>query len=173
MELLTMDYWDEFYSNPEDLKKAKRDQLEGTLSFLPWCMTVDALQHWVYLHPEHSVKERYDAFVDINKRFSAGVDWTGLENYRKILWTQQLHIFEVPFYYIEYGMAQLGALSIYMNYRQDKQKALQQYQDFLNLGYTKSVKDIYKTAGISFDFSEDRIYTLVNFVREELEKLED
>jgi len=173
MELLTMDYWDEFYSNPEDLKKAKRDQLEGTLSFLPWCMTVDALQHWVYLHPEHSVKERYDAFVDIHKRFSAGVDWTGLENYRKILWTQQLHIFEVPFYYIEYGMAQLGALSIYMNYRQDKQKALQQYQDFLNLGYTKSVKDIYKTAGISFDFSEDRIYTLVNFVREELEKLED
>jgi oligoendopeptidase F len=172
MELLTMDYWDEFYPLPSDLKKAKRDQLEGTLSFLPWCMTVDAFQQWVYLHPKHSAEERSDAYVQTCKRFSVGVDWSGLEKYRRIRWMQQLHIFEVPFYYIEYGMAQLGALSIYMNYRKDKAKALKQYQNFLNLGYSVPVKEIYEAAGIEFDFSESRIRELVDFVSGELEALD-
>jgi oligoendopeptidase F len=168
MELLTMDYWDEYYKDEADLKKAKRDQLEGTLTFLPWCMTVDAFQHWVYLNSEHTSEERRNAFVSIQKRFSAGVDWTGLEELRKIRWMQQLHIFEVPFYYIEYGMAQLGALAIYKNYRENKSKALQQYQDFLNIGYSKPVRDIYKAAGISFDFSESYLKELVDFVKAEL-----
>lgn len=172
MELLTMDYWDEFYPDPADLKKAKKDQLEGTLSFLPWCMIVDALQHWVYLHPEHTAEERSKAYIELGKRFSKGVNWDGLEDYRKIGWMQQLHIFEVPFYYIEYGMAQLGALSIYMNYKQNKSKALRQYQDFLNLGYSRPVKEIYETAGISLDFSESRIKELVSFVVSELEALD-
>jgi len=172
MELLTMDYWDEYYPLPSDLKKAKRDQLEGTLSFLPWCMTVDAFQQWVYLHPKHSAEERSDAYVHTCKRFSGGVDWSGLEKYRRIRWMQQLHIFEVPFYYIEYGIAQLGALSIYMNYRKDKAKALKQYQNFLNLGYSVPVKEIYEAAGIDFDFSESRIRELVDFVSRELETLD-
>jgi len=168
MELLSMDYWDEFYSNPEDLKKAKRDQLEGTLSFLPWCMTVDAFQHWVYLHPEHSPAERKQAYLELSRRFSPSLDWSGLEDFQHLRWMQQLHIFEVPFYYIEYGMAQLGALSIYMNYRRDKQQALARYQDFLNLGYTKPVSEVYRAAGIEFDFSESRIRELVDFVKAEL-----
>jgi oligoendopeptidase F len=171
MELLTMDYWDEYYKDEADLKKAKRDQLEGTLTFLPWCMTVDAFQHWVYLNPEHTADERRNAFVDIQKRFSTGVDWTGLEELRKVRWMQQLHIFEVPFYYIEYGMAQLGALAIYKNYRENKDKALKQYQDFLNLGYSKPVREIYRTAGISFDFSESYLSELVDFVKAELDLL--
>ncbi|MDY0152036.1 MAG: M3 family oligoendopeptidase [Candidatus Cloacimonas sp.] len=173
MELLTMDYWDEFYPNPADLKKAKRDQLESTLSFLPWCMIVDAFQHWVYLNPQHTVQERYDAYLSLSARFASGTDWSGLENLRKLGWMMQLHIFEVPFYYIEYGMAQLGALSIYMNYRKDKERALQQYQDFLTLGYSRSVNEIYQAAGISLDFSENRILELVDFVKSELESLEN
>jgi len=168
MEMLTMDYWDEYYKDENDLKKAKRDQLEGTLTFLPWCMTVDAFQHWVYLNPKHTPEERNEAFAEIQTRFSAGVDWTGLEDVRKIRWMQQLHIFEVPFYYIEYGMAQLGALAIYKNYRENKNKALKQYQDFLNLGYSKPVKEIYQTAGIEFDFSESYLRELVDFVKAEL-----
>jgi len=96
------------------------------------------------------------------------VDWTGLEELRKVRWMQQLHIFEVPFYYIEYGMAQLGALAIYKNYREDKDKALQQYQDFPNLGYSKPVREIYRTAGISFDFSESYLSELVDSVKAEL-----
>ncbi len=171
MELLTMDYWDEYYKDENDLKKAKRDQLEGTLTFLPWCMIVDAFQHWIYLNPDHTPAERNEAFADIQSRYNSGVDWTGLEGFSKIRWMQQLHIFEVPFYYIEYGMAQLGALAIYKNYRENKDKALKQYQDFLNLGYSKPVKEIYQTAGIEFDFSESYLQELVDFVKAELELL--
>jgi oligoendopeptidase F len=147
MEFLSMDYWDIIYPDPVDLKKAKKDQLEGALSFLPWCMTVDAFQHWVYLNPKHSAAERNEAFVEISKRFSSITDWTGLEEIRKHGWKMQLHIFEVPFYYIEYGMAQLGALSIYKNFCEDKEKTLRQYQDFLNLGYSVSVRELYQAAG--------------------------
>lgn len=172
MELLSMDYWDEFYDNPEDLKKAKRDQLEGTLSFLPWAMTVDAFQHWIYLHPQASPEERAEAYVGIHRRFTASVDWSGLEALREIGWMMQLHIFEVPFYYIEYGMAQLGALSIYKNYKENPDKALQQYQEFLELGYSRPVSEIYATAGIKFDFSEARIRELVDFVQQELARLD-
>lgn len=173
MELLTMDYWGEYYSDLQDLNKAKRDQLEGTLSFLPWCMTVDAFQHWVYLNPEHTPEQRSAAYVELNKRFGSGVDWSGLEEYRELGWLPQLHIFEVPFYYIEYGIAQLGALSVYMNYKNDREKALRQYQTFLELGYQKPVKRVYEAAGIPFDFSEDRIGVLVDFVRGELQNLGD
>ncbi len=172
MELLSMDYWDEFYASADDLKKAKKDQLEGTLTFLPWCMTVDAFQHWVYLHPQHTPEQRRQAYLEISGRFSSIVDWSGLESYRHLRWMMQLHIFEVPFYYIEYGMAQLGALSIYMNYRRDKEKALRQYQDFLNLGYTKPVREVYRAAGIDFDFSAGRIRELVDFVKAELAEVE-
>lgn len=172
MELLTMDYWDEFYTNADDLKKAKRDQLEGTLSFLPWAMIVDAFQHWIYTNPEHSPEQRYDAYVDLHKRFSTIQDWSGIEELRKHTWMMQLHIFEVPFYYIEYGMAQLGALSIYKNYRENKAKAIADYQNFLNLGYSKPVKELYNTAGIDFDFSEGRIRELVDFVSVELNKID-
>ncbi|MDD2228041.1 MAG: M3 family oligoendopeptidase [Candidatus Cloacimonetes bacterium] len=172
MELLTMDYWDEYYPSKEDLKKAKREQLQGTLSFLPWCMIVDAFQQWVYTHPRHSVEERFNAYLGLHKRFAGEIDWSDLEHLRKLGWMMQLHIFEVPFYYIEYGMAQLGALSIYMNYRKDKAKALQQYQAFMDLGYSKPVKQIYQTAGIVFDFSEARIKELVDFVQSELAEIE-
>jgi len=168
MELLTMDYWDEYYRDEQDYKKAKRDQLEGTLSFLPWCMTVDAFQHWIYLNPQHSPEQRSQAFIDIHKRFYPDVDWEGLTHLREVAWMPQLHIFEVPFYYIEYGIAQLGALSIYMNYRHNRAQALQQYQDFLRLGYSKPVDQVFAAAGIPFDFSEKRIGELVGFVRSEL-----
>ncbi|MBW6514333.1 MAG: M3 family oligoendopeptidase [Candidatus Syntrophosphaera sp.] len=172
MELLSMDHWDEYYKSASDLKKAKKEQLEGTLSFLPWCMTVDAFQHWVYLHPEHGAEERKKAFLQISGRFSSSLDWSGLEDFRHLRWLMQLHIFEVPFYYIEYGMTQLGALSIYMNYRHNKDRALRQYQDFLDLGYSRPVSEIYRAAGIEFDFSEARIGELVDFVKSELAEVE-
>ena len=171
MELLSMDHWDIYYQDRDDLIKAKRDQLEGTLSFLPWCMSVDAFQHWVYTHPEHDVDQRRAAFLDIYNRFFPDVDWSGVEGYKQLRWMQQLHIFEVPFYYIEYGMAQLGALSVYMNYREDKDKALKAYQSFLELGYSKPVSELYQAAGIEFDFSEQRLSKLVDFVKRELDSL--
>src|SRR5690554_5847022 len=154
MELLTIDYWDEYYDSEEDFQKAKRDQLQGTLKFLPWCMIVDAFQQWIYTHPDHNKEERYEQFSKLVKRFNTGVDWSGLEEEEKYSWMFQLHIFEVPFYYIEYGMAQLGALSIYKNYREKGKKAIDDYKKFLQLGYTRPVDQLYEAAGINFDFSE-------------------
>jgi oligoendopeptidase F len=171
MELLTMDHWGIFYSDADDLKKARRDQLEGALTFLPWCMTVDALQQWVYTHPEHTADDRAAYFTSLMDRFFIGVDWSGLESWQKIRWMFQLHIFEVPFYYIEYGMSQLGALAIYRNYKQDPAMAIKKYDDFLKLGYSRPVRDLYETAGIGFDFSGEYIKGLVEFVREELKNL--
>jgi len=117
------------------------------------------------------VDQRRTAFLDIYNRFFPDVDWSGVEGYKQLRWMQQLHIFEVPFYYIEYGMAQLGALSVYMNYREDKDKALKAYQSFLELGYSKPVSELYQAAGIEFDFSEQRLSKRVDFVKRELDSL--
>lgn len=171
MEMLTIDYWDEYYSSAEDFRKAKRDQLEGTLEFLPWCMTVDAFQQWIYTNPQHTKEERADYFSSLKDRFGTGVDWSNLEEQKRYSWMFQLHIFEVPFYYIEYGMAQLGALSVYKNYREKGKKAIEDYKEFLTLGYTKPVDELYETAGIKFDFSEKQLSELMDFVRKELEEI--
>ena len=170
MEFLSMDHWDKYYEDADDLKKAKRDQFKGALGFLPWCMIVDAFQHWIYLNPDHTVEEREEYFVSLMNRFAAGVDWNGLEDFKKIMWLFQLHIFEVPFYYIEYGMSQLGALSVYKNYKTSgKEEALKKYETFLSLGYSKPVNELYEAAGVKFDFSAEYVKKLVEFVKEELE----
>jgi len=172
MEFLSMDHWGKYYSDENDLKKAKRDQLKGAVSFLPWCMIVDAFQHWIYLNPDHTVEEREDYFLSLLKRYDTGIDYTGVEKFKKILWLFQLHIFEVPFYYIEYGMSQLGALAVYRNYKKfGKEKELEKYENFLKLGYTVPVDKLYEAAGIKFDFSAKYVKELVAFVKEELAKV--
>jgi oligoendopeptidase F len=171
MELITMDYWNEYYDNEEDLKKAKRDQLENALAGLSWIVTVDAFQHWVYTHPNHTIKEREDFYMELLKRYDVGIDWSGFEDIRKNTWMNQLHIFEVPFYYIEYGMSQLGALAIYKNYRENPELAVRLYEEFLAKGYTIPVDKLYETAGIKFDFSYEYIKELVEFVKSELDNL--
>ena len=173
MEFLSMDKWDKYYSDKADFVKAKKDQLKGALSFLPWAMIVDAFQHWIYLNPEHTMEEREAYFVDLMNRFGSGIDWNDLEDYKVLGWLYQLHIFEVPFYYIEYAMSQLGALSVYRNYKKfGSEKALENYEKFLSLGYSVPVRDLYEAAGVTFDFTEDYLKDLVEFVKEELTELE-
>lgn len=171
MEFMTMNYWGEYYKCPDDLKKAQRDQLMGALEFMPWCMVVDAFQHWIYTHPEHTPEERLNYFCGLTDRFGTGIDYTGLEREKQIAWMRQLHIFEVPFYYIEYGMAQLGALAVYKNYKENPAKAVEAYQNFLSLGYTRPTNELYETAGVKFDFSEEYIREIIEFVKEELKAL--
>jgi oligoendopeptidase F len=172
MELISMDNWDVFFDNAEDLKRAKRDQLVDVLKTLPWVAVVDQFQHWIYTNPEHTVAERTEAWKQIYEPFGAGfADWTGLEEAEENLWQKQLHIFEIPFYYIEYGMAQLGAIAVWKNYKENPEKALQQYLNALKLGYTKTIKEIYETAGIKFDFSADYVKELAQFVKTEIENL--
>jgi len=172
MELISMEHWNHFFDNQDDLKRAKREQLEGVIETLPWITCVDKFQHWLYLHPDHRVNDRTKAWHDIYSTFSgATIDWSGAENFRDAMWQKQLHLFEVPFYYIEYGMAQLGAIAMWRNYRSNPQKAIQQYKDALSLGSTRSIPEVYKTAGIRFDFSESYIKELADFVHSELEKV--
>lgn len=173
MELLTMDYWDEFFENEEDLKRAKIQHLESILETLPWVATVDKFQHWMYENPNHSNEERSEKWVQIYSEFTDSVtNWEGLEEYRAFLWQRQLHIYEVPFYYIEYGFAQLGAIGVWKNYKENPEKGLSGYLEALKLGYTATIGEIYQTAGISFDFSNENIKSLMNFVRSELEQLQ-
>lgn len=173
MELISMEYWDEFYSDADELKRARREQLEKILSTLPWVATVDAFQHWVYENEKHSVEARSTAWNKISARFDSPVaDWSGYETIRSMTWQKQLHIFEVPFYYIEYGMAQLGAIAVWRNYRRNPEEALKGYEAALRLGYTQPIGKIYEAAGIRFDFSKEYVRELVEFVKSELKNLD-
>ena len=173
MELISMDYWDEFFDNDEDLKRAKRYQLRDVLKTLPWVAVVDSFQHWIYTHPNHTSEERTAEFSKIFTRFGANfVDWSEHQEAMENLWQKQLHIFEVPFYYVEYAIAQLGAIAVWKNYKENPEKGLANYIAALKLGYTKDMKTIYETAGIKFDFSASYIKELMDFVKAELDKLD-
>jgi oligoendopeptidase F len=172
MELISMDNWDVYFDNEEDLKRAKHDQLFDVLKTLPWVAVVDQFQHWIYTNPDHTDAERTEAWIQIYEPFGAGfVDWSEHPEAEANLWQKQLHIFEVPFYYIEYGMAQLGAIAVWKNYKENPEKGLQQYLLALKLGYTKTIKEIYETAGIKFDFSAGYVKELAAFVKREMDKL--
>ena len=172
MELISMEHWDHFFSDKEELKRAKRFQLESVLRVLPWISLVDSFQQWLYTHPQHTSLERYSKWLSlVRKYFGQSVDWKEVEWYAANLWQKQLHIFEVPFYYIEYGIAQLGAIAVWRNYKRDPKKALDLYEQALSLGYSKTIPEIYKAAGIKFDFSQEYIKELVQFVFEEYKKL--
>lgn len=172
MELLTMDYWQVFFEDANDLRRAKIQHLESIIETLPWVATVDKFQHWLYENPTHSIEERQAAWKQIYTEFSDSItDWSDLETSKMYLWQKQLHIYEVPFYYIEYGMAQLGAIGIWRNYKQHPQKGLTAYLNALKLGYTASIGEIYAAANIPFDFSKTYITELMDFVKVELEKL--
>ncbi|HMV10598.1 MAG TPA: M3 family oligoendopeptidase [Cyclobacteriaceae bacterium] len=169
MELISMDHWDIFFTNPDDLKRAKREHLEDLIETLPWVATIDKYQHWLYENPGHSLEERRQNWNWIFDEFSDSVtNWSGLQEAKDYLWQKQLHLYEVPFYYIEYGMAQLGAIAVWRNYRADKQKGLQGYMNALKLGYMKSIPEVYQAANIKFDFSRNYIQELMDFVKKEL-----
>jgi oligoendopeptidase F len=173
MELISYDGLEAYYPEPSDLKRAKEEHLEGIIKILPWIATIDKFQHWIYTNPQHTAADRKNYWLNLSKEFGTGmVDWQGLEHFQAYTWQKQLHLYEVPFYYIEYGMAQLGALSVWRNYLQDKTKAVSQYKEALSLGYTKTIGEIYDAAGVKFDFSESYIQSLMEFVSEELKKLE-
>ena len=172
MELISMDNWSRFYPEPTDLKRAKKEQLKSVLQILPWIATIDEFQHRLYENPNHSTEERTTIWLNLLQKYGTGlVDWSGFEKTQATSWQRQLHLFEVPFYYIEYGIAQLGALGVWMNYKQNPAKAIQQYKDALSLGYTKSIPEIYATAGVQFDFSKNNVKKLVEFIKAELETL--
>jgi oligoendopeptidase F len=172
MELISMDHWNIFFTDDTELKRAKREHLEDIIETLPWVATIDKFQHWIYEHPNQTLEERREAWNRIFNEFADTItDWSGLQATKDFLWQKQLHLYEVPFYYIEYGMAQLGAIAVWRNYRKDPKAGLQGYQNALRLGYMKTIPEIYAAANIKFDFSQKYIKELMDFVKAELAKI--
>ena len=172
MELITMDHWHYFFEDKEELRRARTEHLEQIIETLPWVATIDKFQHWIYENPGHSLEERRSNWLNIFEQFSDTVtEWKDLDQAKSYLWQKQLHLYEVPFYYIEYGMAQLGAIAIWKRFREDPDSALEGYLAALKLGYTASIPEIYEAAGIKFDFSNAYIRELMDFVQAELSKL--
>jgi oligoendopeptidase F len=170
MELLSFPYLDEFYDEC-DVARSKRHQLESMASMLPWIATIDAFQHWMYTHPEHSREERAAAWVELDERLGPAVSWAGMEQLRETTWQRQLHLFEVPFYYIEYGIAQLGALQLWLIAIRDEQAALKRYRSALSLGGSRPLPELFAAAGLEFDFGTDTVKRLMDEVQQQLEKL--
>jgi oligoendopeptidase F len=172
MELFTMNHWQSFFDNDADLNRAKEHQLERTITIFPWIAIIDKFQHWVYENPNHTIDQRTHTWNEITKEFSTdSIDYTGLDAFRAIGWQRQLHLFEVPFYYIEYGIAQLGAIGMWMQYQKNPTTALENYMNALSLGGTKTLPELYETAGIEFNFSPNYVKKLMDFTNNELEKL--
>ena len=170
MELFSYDFLDEFY-NQKQSQRHRRHHLEGIILVLGWIAQIDAFQHWIYTHPGHDARERNKIWLSLDERFSPGIDWSGLEQYREEYWQKQLHLFGVPFYYIEYGIAQIGAIGLYRQYRQDSQAALTNYRQALTLGGSRPLPDLYAAAGLPFDFGPQVIEQCADLVNHELAQL--
>lgn len=169
MELLSMKYWNVFFEKPEDLKRAKNDQMVDSLKTFPWVAIIDRFQDRLYTEP-YSVRHLSQIWDEIYKDFGNGFcDWSGYEDYRDHIWQKQLHLFEVPFYYIEYGIAGLGAIAVWKNFTENPDKAIHQYKEALSLGYTRSISEVYKTAGIRFDLSQKYISNLAKFACQQMD----
>lgn len=170
MELLGNEYLEEFYT-PAEARRARQAHLEGIITLFPWIASVDAFQHWIYSHPGHTRAQRTAAWLAIMDRFGGDVDWKGHEATRANYWHRQLHIFLHPFYYVEYGIAQLGALQVWANSKRDTAQALRDYQSALALGGSRPLPELFSAAGCKFAFDAATVKPLVELVRTELAKL--
>lgn len=177
MELLSAPYWAKanggFYTASE-AARARIDHLEGTLLFLPYMAVVDAFQHWVYTHVEEALSAEAcdDAWDRLWQRFIPGVDWTGWEEARRSGWHRKPHIFDTPFYYVEYGLAQVGALQVWRNSLRDQAGTVAAYRQALAYGGMKTLPELFEAAGVEFRFDKEMLSGLVDLVEETVKKLE-
>lgn len=177
MEMLTMKHMGPgeagvaFYDNPESLRRACRDQLKRAVTVLPWIAIIDAFQHWVYANPAHTHEQRAGCWRSLDERFGSRLDWSGLESARDLLWQRQMHLFGSPFYYIEYGIAQLGALQLWLHsLEHGEASAVEHYIRALSLGGSRPLPELFKAAGLVFDFSPEILKRLADRVHTELAK---
>lgn len=172
MELMTMDYWHIFYNKPEELKRAKKNHLQYILGILSRTCMGDSFQFWLYSNPNHTVEQRRQKWAELNKQFTgSNADWSGYENVLATGYQRILHFYEVPFYYIEYAFAELGAIAVWKNFKNNPKQAVEDYKKALSLGFTAPIPVFYETAGAKFDFSKEYVAELAQFVQEELKKL--
>ena len=170
MELLTQPYWDEFYDSKETSDRARKMHLEAIIGLLAWICRIDAFQHWMYSNPSHTREERSKAWLDLREKYGPRTDWSGFEE-DSLFWQTQGHLFGAPFYYIEYGIAQLGALQIWMTQLKDPEKALNDYANAMKLGNTRTLPHLFRSADIRLSFDKEHIGNLVGLVKRSLSEL--
>ncbi|MFL2532449.1 MAG: hypothetical protein CND01_00520 [Marine Group II euryarchaeote MED-G34] len=170
MELMSQPQWSVFYSD-EEARRAKLDDLEKIVCFLPWMATIDAFQHWVYANPEHTHEERSEHWMELRQRFGPRTDWSGFEGLKETSWQGQLHLFQVPFYYIEYGIAQLGALQMWQYHRRDTEDGLARYARAMRLGNTKPLPELFGAAGLNLGFDEEHVASLIDELSEAMAEI--
>lgn len=166
MELLGARFLDVFYEG-EEQNRSYRNLLEEIIVLFPWIATIDGFQHWIYTHEGHSRDQREQVWLDLQKRFGGDEDWRGYEDSLSTLWQKQLHLFLHPFYYIEYGIAQLGALQLWRSARRDLPQTLAAYRWSLSLGGSRPLPQLFEAGGIRFDFTPKTTEALMAEVVEE------
>jgi oligoendopeptidase F len=171
MELITMENWDIFYKKKEDLLRAKIRKLEWIILLFPWISIIDLFQHWLYTQKNLNRKALINKWKELTNSFRPHLDYKGCSFSHKYAWVRVLHLFEVPFYMIEYLIAQLGALQLWANYKKAPQRTINQYIKGLSLGGSRPLPELYKAVGIKFDFSEKMLTKLLNEVNRELESM--
>jgi oligoendopeptidase F len=171
MELLTAEHYAAGYA-PADAVRARRQQLEHSLTLLPWVATIDSFQHWLYTYPEHTRSERAAYWTALRMRFEPDVDWSGHMEWLAVEWQRQLHLFRHPFYYIEYGLAQVGALQVWLNARHKGREAIEAYRAALALGSSRPLPELFTAAHACFDFGPPMLGTLARAVRDALAEME-
>ena len=171
MELLTQDEWGLFYDNNDQASRARISHLEGVVYLLPWIATIDSFQHWIYANPNHTRDERKEHWLSLREKFGSNMDWKDNENFRELSWQQQGHLYGVPFYYVEYGIAQLGALQLWQTHRKNPEKALKDYSNAMKLGNTKTLPDLFAAAELELGFDEEHLNSLITEVRVAMSEL--
>jgi oligoendopeptidase F len=172
MELLGAPHLTEFYS-PEEAARARRTHMEGIILLLPWIATIDAFQHWIYTHPGHTRDQRRAQWLELLERFGGIENYSGFEEARANMWHRQGHLFGSPFYYIEYGIAQLGALQLWLNAKKDTAAAVANYRKALGLGGSRPLPELFKAAKLKFDFGPKTVKPLARAIQKELAELEN
>lgn len=177
MELLAAPYLTEesggFYT-PADAARARIEHLEGLIQFWPYMAVVDAFQHWVYTNPDAAMNPANcdAAWSDLWDRFMQGIDYSGLEAEKATGWQRKLHIFQIPFYYVDYGLAQLGAVQVWRNALSDQTGAVAAYRRALALGGTRPLPELFAAAGAKFAFDTATVREAVELVERTLDQLE-
>jgi len=166
MEVMVIDKLEEVYADPVAHRAASRRRLIRLASMMVGPVASDLFQHWMYTHPGHTAAQRHEAWRDIERRYTAGpMDWSGFETELGAKWMETTHFFDTPFYMLEYTMSMLGALSLWQRYQVAPQEAVASYKRAAAAGYNKPIRDVYALAGVAFDFSDDVVAGLAEYMR--------
>ncbi|MGE3108037.1 MAG: M3 family oligoendopeptidase [Phycisphaerales bacterium] len=169
-----------YYADPNDLARARRAHLEDSITILAWIATIDAFQHWIYANPDHTPDARDSHWIHLDERFGRRVDWSpdpadapSMHQLRRSAWQRQSHLFGHPMYYIEYGIAQLGSLQLWLRAKNEGERAaVDAYIHALSLGGSRPLPDLFAAAGLRFDFGDSTVHRIVDALHHELERLE-